>query len=244
MRRLAQRLRPRTTRDDAGITLVELLIVMLLSSVIMTATVAFFVSVARNTARSVDVTHSTEDASNVMNVISTGVRAAVRYQVEGQAELAPAVVAGSTSQSLTIITYTDAGPTFPDPLMVRFSIDSDRRMIEERWKPQVVNGFYVYPVSASGVPTTQPYFRRALGDVVMNTASENLFTYYTGPCASDRLNYVAASTAISNSDRGKVAFIRFTLKLRSIGSDETVQLDNRVGLPNMGITSEDVGTCT
>src|SRR5690606_16582967 len=60
MRRLAQRLRPRTTREDAGITLVELLIVMLLSSVIMTATVAFFVSVARNTARSVDVTHSTE----------------------------------------------------------------------------------------------------------------------------------------------------------------------------------------
>lgn len=241
MRRLAARLRPRN--DDSGITLIELLVVMLLSSVIMTACVALFVSVARNTTKSVDITHSTEDASNVMNVISTGIRAAVRYQVSGQAELAPSVIAGSNSQSLTIITYTDAGPTFPDPLMVRFSVDSSRRMIEERWKPQIVNGYYVYPVTAAGVPTTQPYFKRALGDVVMNSATENLFTYYTGACASNMLSYVSASTAVTASDRGKVAFVRFNLKLRSIGSHEIVQLDNKVGLPNMGITSEEVGGC-
>lgn len=242
MRRLAARLRP-GMQEDSGITLVELLVVMLLSSVIMTACVALFVSVARNTTKSIDTTHSTEDASNVMNVISTGIRAAVRYQVAGQTDLAPSVVAGSNSQSLTIITYTDAGPSFPDPLMVRFSVDSSRRMIEERWKPQIVNGYYVYPVSAAGVPTAQPYFKRALGDVVMNSASENLFTYYTGPCPSDSIGYVSSTTPVTNSDRGKVAFIRFNLKLRSVGAQETVQLDNKVGLPNMGITTEEVGAC-
>lgn len=243
MRRIRERL-DRSRGDESGITLIELIIVMLLSSIIMTATVAFFVSVAKNTTRSINVTHSTEDASNVMNVISTGIRAAVRYQVAGQADLAPAVMLGSNSQSLTIITYTDAGPTFPDPLMVRFSIDSNRRMIEERWKPTIVNGFYVYNVSGAGVPVGTPYFRRALGDVVMNSATENLFSYYTGPCNTSALTYVTSSTAISNADRNKVAFIRFNLKLRSVGSDQTVQLDNKVGLPNMGITSAEVDTCT
>lgn len=236
-------LRERVRRDDSGITLVELIIVMALSVVIMTATVAFFVSVSKNTTRSLDVTHSTADASNVMNVISTGIRAAVRYEVFGQSELSPAVMQGSTSQSLTIITYTDAGPTFPDPLMVRFSVDADRRMIEERWKPQLVNGFYVYPISSTGTPIGAPYFRRALGDVVMNSATENLFRYYTGPCNADALTYVNSSTAVSSSDRNKVAFIRFNLKLRSVGADETVQLDNKVGLPNMAITSDEVDIC-
>ncbi len=237
------RLRAILRRDESGITLIELLIVMLLSAVIMTATVALFVSVAKNTTRSVDVTHSTEDGSNVMNVISTGIRAAVRYQVAGQAEPAPAVMPGSTSQSLTIVTYTDAGPTFPDPLMVRFSVDADRRMIEERWKPQLVNGYYVYPISGTGTPIGAPYFRRALGDVVMNSATESLFRYYSGPCNADALTYVNSTTAVNTSDRSKVAFIRFNLKLRSVGSNETVQLDNKVGLPNMAITSSEVDLC-
>src|SRR5690606_8260774 len=68
--------------EERGVTLVETLVVMVLSGIIMSITAVFFVTVTKQTMQAEDIRSSTADASNIMNVVSTSIRAAVRNAVE------------------------------------------------------------------------------------------------------------------------------------------------------------------
>lgn len=209
-------------RDDAGVTLVETLVVMVLSAILMSITGVFFVTVTKQTMMSEDIRRSTADASNIMNVVSTSIRAAVRNAVASSPNPDPAVVAANAT-SITIITYTDAGPSFETPLRLRYRVDSQGRMVEDRWDANVVNGYAVFPSM-----TVNPASTRILGNVVVNTSGEPLFRYYNtsgGP--------VGGSGDLTATQRGTVTSVRFVVKVRADGSNEVVVLDNTVGMPNM-----------
>jgi hypothetical protein len=209
---------------SAGISLVETMVVMLLSAIVMTIAGAMFVTVAKQTVISEDIRRSTADASNIMNVVSTTIRASVRNAVETSPVPDPAVVKATPTQ-LTIISYTDAGPSFETPLQLRYSI-SNGQMIEERWNPSIVHGYAVFPSV-----TTTPNARRILGNVVVNTAAEPLFRYYSA--AGALLTPPASGLVLA--DRALVASVRFNVKVRALSSLEVVELDNTVGMPNMNL---------
>ena len=219
MNALLRRLR----HEDSGVTLVETLVVMMLSAIMMTIAGTMFVAVSMQTAAAEDIRRSTADASNIMNVVSTSVRASVKNAVASSATPDPAVVAG-TPTSLTIISYTDAGPSFETPLRLRYRIDSSGRMIEDRWNSTVVNGYAVFPAI-----TTTPTATRILGNVVVNTSSEPVFRYYNAA----GLELSASGAGLNPTSRAAVVEVLFVVKVRAEGSEETVELHSRIGMPNM-----------
>lgn len=220
----------RLRHDERGVTLVETLVVMVLSGILMSITAVFFVTVTKQTLQAEDIRRSTADASNIMNVVSTSIRAAVRNAVENSPNPDPAVVAASPT-SITVITYTDAGPSFETPLRLRYQVDGAGRMIEERWNATKVHGYAVFPSMS-----TQPAATRILGNVVVNSSSEPLFRYFDSSGGS-----LGGSGSLTSAQRNSVTAVRFTVKVRAEDSDEVVVLDNTVGMPNMdlGLTNEE-----
>jgi len=239
----------RRIADDSGVSLIELMIVMLLSALVLAMLVQFYVTVARSTAESGDTRASTAEASNIMNVVSTSVRAAVDIPVNppdpaNPPAPTPAVRAGKLNE-VTITTYTDAGPSFPVPLQIRYYVDSEGHMVEQRW---VANGCDIGNPSACKVTypvypatTTTPGAQRILGNLVVNRANcaagdtsctnDPLFTYF----AADRTTQLGLGTGgLTAAERDQVAFIRFNLKVHASDSSVVIELDNLVGMPNVG----------
>jgi len=216
------RLRP--AREADGITLVEVLVVMMLSSLLMTIAVTFFTTVSMQTMHAMDTRKSTADASNIMNVVSTSIRAAVRNAVATSPNPEAAIVDG-TKTSVTVITYTDAGPSFELPQRLRYSIDASGRMIEETWHSTNVNGYAVFPAMS-----TAPAVKRVLGNVVVNSSAEPLFRYYNAAGAQ-----LGAGGSLTATERAAVTSVRFYVKVRADKSHEVVVLDNTIGMPNMDL---------
>lgn len=247
MTRLHDRLRTRRT-DDAGVSLIELMIVMILSGLVLAMIMQFYVTIARSTTESGDIRSSTAEASNIMNVVSTSVRASVDIPVNppdpaNPPPPTPAVRKGTLNE-LTITTYTDAGPSFPVPLQIRYYVDSAGRMIEQRW---VATGCDIDNPSACSVIyptypaiTTTPDASRVLGNLVVNRAnctagdptctSDPLFSYF----AADRTTQLGlGSGGLTAAEREAVAYVRFNLKVRAFDSATVIELDNLVGMPNL-----------
>lgn len=223
MIRPLQHLFERARRDD-GVTLIEALVVMVLSSLLMTIAGTFFVTVSMQTMKAEDVRLSTADASNIMNVVSTTIRAAVRNPIATSPNPDPAIVDG-TKTSLTVITYTDAGPSFELPQRLRYRVDTGGRMVEERWYATDVDGYAVFPAI-----TATPDAKRFLGNVVVNTSAEPLFRYFNSSGTA-----VGTAGTLSGTERAAVTSIRFYVKVRADTSEEVVVLDSTVGMPNMNL---------
>lgn len=222
MRRLRTRLSPRL-RDDSGVTLAELIVVMMLSTLLLALAGQLFVSVARHTVTAEDLRMSTADASNIMNVLSTTIRASVNNGVAGRSTPDAAVVS-ATGASIVVTSYSDAGPSFPDPQRLRYTIDGQGRMIEERWAPNVSTGYAVFPSLG-----TEPDSRRVLGNVVINAEDDPVFRYYN-PLG---VELVPITTGLTAAQRGQVAAVAITVKVRADNSHEVITLENTVGMPNL-----------
>jgi hypothetical protein len=221
---MIQRLNHLLRHRDEGVTLVEVMVVAFLSAIIMAVAGSMFVAIARQTVTAQGVRLSTADASNIVNVVTTTIRASIKNAVQTSATPDPAIVSGKP-MSLTIISYTDAGPSFETPLQLRYSI-TNGRMVEDRWKPSIVGGYAVFPAV-----TTTPYSHRILGNVVVNASDDPVFRYY----AADGHELIPAATGLSAADRAIVTSIRFHVKVQAFSSNQVVELDNNVGMPNMNI---------
>ena len=130
-------------RTDEGVTLVEFMVAAFLSLLIMVAICSMFIVVAKQTVASQGTRLSTADASNIVNVVSTTIRASINNAVQSSDTPDPAIVS-ATSSAVVVISYTDAGPSFETPLQIRYQIVGGR-MTEDRWKPSIVKGYAVFP---------------------------------------------------------------------------------------------------
>jgi len=212
-------------RNEEGISLIELMVASFLSLLILVAVCSMFIMVAKQTVNSQGTRLSTADASNIVNVVSTTIRASINNAVQGSDTPDPAIVS-ATPSALVIISYTDAGPSFQTPLEIRYQIVSGR-MTEDRWMPTVVNGYAVFP----GTNTT-PYQTRTLGNVVVNTAAEPLFRYYD----STPTEQVPGSSGLTLAQRQATTSVTFDVKVLAQNSQQVVEIQNNVGMPNMALS--------
>ncbi|HEU0205693.1 MAG TPA: hypothetical protein VFQ74_03240 [Pseudolysinimonas sp.] len=206
-------------------SLIELMVAAFLSTLIMAAICGMFVVVAQQTVASQGTRLSTADASNIVNVVSTTIRASINNAVQGSDTPDPAIVSG-TSSSVVVISYTDAGPSFETPLQIRYQIVGGR-MTEDRWRPTIVQGYAVFPDV-----TTAPSQTRTLGNVVVNTALEPLFRYYNA--AGTEL--IPGATGLSLAQRQTVVSVKFDVKVIANTSHQVVEVQNTVGMPNMALS--------
>jgi prepilin-type N-terminal cleavage/methylation domain-containing protein len=247
IRRLAAVLRSSRERDDAGVSLIELIVVMALSLIILMIVGTLFVNVSVKTTESIDVRGSTADASNIMNAVSTTVRGSVTVPVAPKADGTPnaplAAVKTASANSLVVYSYTDAGPSFPVPLQVRYSVNAQGRMVEDRWaatgctlsNPTACTATYPTYKATSAAPDAT----RILGNVVVNVTQcavgdttcqlEPLFRYYD-ICE----NQLGTDKDGAQANIADIAWIEFNVRVRASGSQEDVRLVNRIGLGNTG----------
>jgi hypothetical protein len=223
------------------VTLVETLVVMVFSALLMSVVGIMFVTVSRQTAAAVDVRRSTSEASNIANVVTTTIRSAIMNRKQNSTVPDPAVVKG-TYRELTIISYTDAGPSFDYPRMLRYSVNTQGQMVEESCTPTASGEYWVFASPFCASPT-----KRILGNVVKNVDADTdtssysdfadpVFTYY------DANQQLVALTAASDATvRATVASIRFHVVVRASGSEEDVVIDNVVGMSNIfeGLVAEE-----
>ena len=131
-----------------------------------------FVAIARQTVTAEGVRLSTADASNIVNVVTTTIRASIKNAVR---DLGDARSRGRDrpADGADVISYTDAGPSFETPLQLRYSVINGQ-MIEERWQPDA---------SCTATPSSPPSRRRRPVVACWATSSstpsdEPLFRYY------------------------------------------------------------------
>jgi Tfp pilus assembly protein PilW len=214
-------------RGDAGVSLVELLIVTMLSTLVLTLVVIMFTNVARVTVSTTGERDSSATAANIMDVVSTDIRAATRVADSNPNDAiddSVAAVLAGTARQLTIITYSDTGPDFSAIYQVRYRI-VDGQLLRDQWDPAVATGRFPH----TGAPTST----RVLGESI---ATGTVFRYFR-QAADNSLDRVEIPVADVAANRARITAIQVDLRVTAPDSRETVHLRNRVGLPNAGGTS-------
>jgi hypothetical protein len=228
----------RKSFDDEGITLIELLITTLLSTVVLILIGSFFIQMVNATTKSNETRLSTATASDIAAELSDVIRPASPLVIAGATKPAPAVIVGGPNE-LVIYTYADSVASDIRPIRVRFSLDAKSRLVESRWSATVnaSTGLWNFPTLA-----TAPTSSRTLPGTIVpasalvgaeTTASAPLFTYFDEKSAP----IVPVGGAMTAAQLEAVASVRFTLRVRPSAATkaQVVTIQNVVGMPNLGL---------
>jgi len=227
----ALRRRLRGASDD-GMSLVELIVVMMVSGVVLAIVGTMFVNVALVTSNANATTTRSSIAANVMNEMSKVIRTSSNNAVAGDDDPDPAIVSG-TAKALTVYSYVDTSATAPAPTKVTFRVDANGNVFEDRVAGSVSGSFYVF----TGATTTRP-----LGGPIISTS---LFTYL------DSANAVVTpgATGLTLAQRNTVASIKVTVTVANSVTYRTnspgapgnspIVIENTIGMPNLLLTGTD-----
>jgi prepilin-type N-terminal cleavage/methylation domain-containing protein len=211
---------------ESGFTLVELLIAMLVFGILLTMVVGFFSTSNKAYVENQSIGGNTRSASDGMNEISRFLRAATTNPVIGQQINSPAFVAAS-NESVTFYAYVNLTSATEQPVEVRFSLDSNRNLVETEWASYLISpGYWGY--------STTPSSSRILANSVAPQSGSNpyLFTYL----APDGTTIAIPTGGYTTAQLATIASVQVTLTIgKSVTSTTAVTLQNTVGLPNLAI---------
>lgn len=234
--RLRLRLRDVTAEDtkDAGVSLVELIVTMIVASIVLVLVGSMFVSVAKLTTNTQLTRDGVAVATNATNVLSRGIRSATDNQTSATTTDPAVVVAGSTS--LTIYSYANAvNPTTPSdqtnlaPWLIQFSLDAKNQIVEKRWVATASGSYWKFVNGTSATPKTT---RTLSGLYVQDTTGTlPLFQYFDASMTN-----LGSSPSLSD-----IAFIKINVNLRSDSNPNAtpIIITNTVGMPNLGLETSD-----
>ena len=216
--------------NDAGLSLAELLVSMMLLGIVMTIVTALFLSATQSIATARGINTNTKVASNGMNEAARVIRAGTDNPVAGNALSDPAFVS-ARNETLIMYAYVNLDSSAESPVMIRLTVDTNRRLVESRWPATALsNGNWSFPA-----PTTSPASTRILAETVSpQSAAPWLFTYLLAN--GDPLPVPTTGTFTATQLR-TIAAVRVTLSVQSSPTDSkhAVTLTNAVGIPNLGI---------
>lgn len=227
MRRLLRALH----REDAGMTLAELMVGMLLTSMIATAAVSFLVASRKQVGFHTRVSESAIQANRAADWLSRDLRMAIAPQTGVQAFQA------AGPRSATFYSNVNSGPA---PWKVTYRVQSGN-LIRETTPPSGTTAPYTWPASgttsrtvARGLDTAQPLFRWLNAAEVLKAG---VCGESTSPCATP---LPLTSGALTSANRDLVAgvdsLIRVATGSPGQGRTPTVQ-QIRIVMPNAGTTA-------
>lgn len=222
---------PITPSDpDAGITLVELLVAVVVAGILSAIVLNLFISTNKAVGTASSSTMNSRTAANAMDEISRVIRSATNNPLPGGL-VQPAVLVASR-ESLTVIAYVDSDAVDPRPVRVQFTVDpTTRQIVERRWSAKNgANGLFVFDATNSLIST-----RTLPGRIIAPTESGEpwLFTFLR----MDRATPIdPADGSLDEANRRLIATIRVTVV--TLGSESAMSkpatLSNVVGMPNLG----------
>jgi hypothetical protein len=221
MRDLGRRARG-ATGSDAGISLAETLIAMMMASIVMITLGTLFVGSLRENRTVIGKTNSTADARIAMEAMTRELRVATTPKGQTTA---------ITSATATAVTFyssigTSTATTDPNPSLVTLRIDTTNKCL---WRE-------ITPATVVGTTLTWPTASKKAGCVArgnINASGADLFTYY--PLNSDGTVGTTAYTAAQlPSSLGSIGAVGLSLSVGDVANptvNPTV-LQDQVSLVN------------
>lgn len=212
-------------RRDAGLSLAELIVAMMVFGIIVAVVTTTFISLTKATAQARGVDANTRVASNVMNEVSRVVRAARTIPTPGGTEATSFSLA--TTESLTLTTAVNGADSLTTvPRKVTFGVAADRSLVETTVVGTPLQTDYWQFVST---PT-----KRTLGGSVVTAASSGapLFTYYdfTGAVLTPDSGGALSATQLPAIAAVQVSV---TIDRTATASSQAVTLQTTVSLSNL-----------
>jgi prepilin-type N-terminal cleavage/methylation domain-containing protein len=210
-------------RDDAGVSLAELLVAIMIFGIVLTVVTTTFVSLTRATSQARSVDGATRQATNGLDSVARVIRAASNNPQPGATALTPAIsVAGPSS--LTLISSVNLTGSATKPQLTSYSIDpATRGLVEKTTQAESVSQTYW---QFTGVAST-----RTLAVPVLATAVP-LFRYYD--VSGAEIKGVTGSGLLDDAQRQAVASVAVSLSVgRSDKSVDGVTLSTAAVLSNL-----------
>jgi prepilin-type N-terminal cleavage/methylation domain-containing protein len=224
----------RTVRDDQrGLSLPELIVAIMVTLVLLGMVFTFFLIGSRTIASTRSASLDSGVASNMMNEISRVIRSGTPHPVVGQPINDPPFLA-ATRESFTIYSFVDTPVTAVRPIIVQFSLDANRNLIEKRWAASGTSGdFFTFAASPGVPPVTAPTSTRRLGGPVALTATgqPQLFTFLS---ASGAMTMPTAG--IAPADLPSIVSVQVDVRVNTATGTVSIPIEMRnvVLLPNLG----------
>lgn len=226
-------MRPRSGRSDAGLTLLELLVAMGVSSILIALVATVFVTTSRVFTDQEGATDSARMASTAMNEVTRVVRAGTELPESGKTANTP-VFAYAGAEKIEMAAFIDAESSKdPAPVKVSFGRNSANELVETRWAAdrylKIYWRFRDSPASA----------RTIARSLLAPDKTRPLFRYFDkdGGALTP-----AAGASLSEDQRRNIASVQITMQVQANGSGRTapVAIQNMVGLPNLGVARVEV----
>ena len=226
---------PATSRrsGDAGLTLIELIVAMGISSILIALITTMFVSTARSFGDQQGAVDNSRLASTAMNEVTRIVRAGTEIPVYGVATNEP-VFEFAGSQKILLRSFIDAeSSTDPAPLRVQFARNAANELVEKRWTAYHDHGTYWK------FNTTSTYARTVARSLLPPSAATPLFRYYD---KSGTELVPAANASLTTAQIRNIASVQVTMQVQGDESGRVapVTIQNMVGLPNLGVARVEV----
>ncbi len=224
----------RTRKLDEGLTLIELMVAMAISSLLVALVISTFVSISRSFNDQEGAIANSRMASTAMNETTRILRAGTEIPVYASSVNEP-VFEYAGAEKIILRSFIDStSSTDPAPLRVQFARNARNELVETRWTAYHVNGTYWR------FNTTSNYARVIARSLLAPTASVPLFRYYTKDGAEIT---PATNASLSETQRRNIASVRVTMRVQADESGRVapVTIQNLVGIPNLGVARVEVG---
>jgi len=219
-------------RRDDGLSLLELVVAMGISSILIALVVSMFVSGSRAVYDQEASTLNARLASTSMNEVTRIVRAGTEIPVRGSSTNL-AVFSYAGAETIVMYSFIDAETASdPAPLKVQFARNAANELVETRWAGyHKFVGYWDFRDAS-----TERIIARSLMPPV---ASSPLFTYYDKTGA--RLT-PASGASLTSAQIRNIASVQVTMQVQGDQSGRVapVQIQNMVGLPNLGVARVEV----
>ncbi len=217
--------------DQSGLSLAELLVAALLTSVMLIMVGNFFIQTAKLTTAGTQTRNSNGAAANIANEVTAVLRVATTLAKSGSEIPYPAIVSGTRSTltiySYSLNSYSSTSASDPAPVMVTFTLSSGT--VSETRCTLVKSAGFWNPSTCSATST------RVLGSgvVAATGVADQLFTYRDGSG-----NPILIGTGgLLPAQLDDVSSIIVTVKVQADVTSKTppVILSNTVVLRNLGL---------
>lgn len=216
----------RLRHDQAGLSLIELLVASALATLVATMVVSAFVSLTHTITGAARSTATSETAAISMREVSRVLRGATT--LPSGAAVPIAAFAEASAASLTLHTFIDADASSPAPTKVRFAVRADGTLVETRWSSSP-SGAAGYTFAAT--PSSERVLTRGV-----DTSAAAVFRYLD---VSGTEIIPAAASQLSETQARGVAAITITLTVDDNSGASRATVTNTVGFPNLGIDRAD-----
>lgn len=222
--------------NDAGLTLIELLLAMMLTSLIAVMAMSLFMTSNNSVKISQSVDGGTRQASNGMNEVARMIRAAtpdpVASPLPGAPVATPAIVSASAN-SITFYAFVNLAASSESPVMVTYTVNNKGQLLETLCPATTtvagLNGHWDFVTGAS---CKAP---RILCNSI--PLSGQLFHYLTG--AGTEITPPGTDATLLPTIRA----VKVVLTITNTGAGVVpVTLSNTVGMPNLGFVNTGTGS--